>query len=99
MKAADLKIEKKGYLFSTKTYPKGSHTKGVFSLGIALPNSLSQLKKFTHIDVLNGDDVEKVEKILNENGFKGEYSLTKSKRWARLRNIDDLKKALKNEFK
>lgn len=99
MKAADLKIEKEGYLFSTKTYPKGSHTKGVFSLGRALPNSPSQLKRFTHLDVLNGDDVEKVEKILNDNGFQGEYSLTKSGRWARLKNVEALKKALKNEFK
>lgn len=102
MKAHELNLKKDGYLFNCKPHKAGSHYKFLMRLGRVLPSTKAQAKYFISqgvcLDVLNGDDVEKVESILNRNGFIGNYKFTKSKNWARLQNNIDLQKALKKEF-
>ena len=103
MKAKEINLLKEGFLYSSKTYPKGSHCKYLYGWGRALPSCKSQmktfLKYFTQMEVLNKDDVEHIESILNEYGLEGEYKYTKSKQWVRLINNTDLLKALKTKFK
>ena len=102
MKASELNLKKDGYNFNCNTYQAGSHYKFIMSLGRCFPSTQAQAKYFIYegicLDVLNGDDVEKVEAILNKHGFEGDYKFTKSRIWVRLQNNSDLHKALKLEF-
>lgn len=102
MKASELNLKKDGYNFNCNTYKAGSHYKFIMRLGRCFPSTQAQAKYFISegicLDVLNGDDVEKVEAILNKHGFEGDYKFTKSKTWVRLQNNSDLHKALKLEF-
>ena len=102
MKASKLKLEKTGYNFSTNTYSAGSHYKFIMKIGRCLPSTKAQAKYFISegicLDVLNADDVEKVESILNKHGFSGDYRYTKSKRFVRLQNDVDLHVALGMEY-
>lgn len=70
--------------------------------GAVFPSTKAQAKYFVSqdicLDVLNFEDVQKVESILNKHGFAGDYKYTKSKTWVRLQNTSDLHKALKIEF-
>ena len=80
----------------------GQHYKCLMRLGRIFPSTRAQANFFVSegvlLDVLNGDDVEKVESLLNKHGFEGNYKSTKSKIWGRLQNHKDLQKALKLEF-
>jgi hypothetical protein len=102
MKAIELNLTKDGHNCSCKTYKSRSHYKFIMRLGRCFPSTQAQAKYFITekvcLDVLNGDDVEKVETILNKHEFKGDYKFTKSKTWVRLQNNSDLHKALKLEF-
>jgi hypothetical protein len=102
MKASELQLKKDGYNFNCNTREGRSHYKFVMSLGRCFPSTRAQAKYFVSegicLSVLNGDDVEKVEAILNKHGFEGDYKFTKSKTWVRLQNHNELYKALKLEF-
>ena len=103
MKASELNLKKDGYNFNCNERKSGSHYKLIMRLGRCLPSTQAQVRYFISegisLDVLNGDDVEKVEAMLTKHGFEGNYKLTKSKTWVRLQNNSDLHKALKLEFK
>lgn len=102
MKSSELKLKKDGYKFNCKSYKAGSHYKALMLLGRLLPCTQPQAKYFisnkVQLSVLNGDDVEKLESVLNKHGFEGSYKYTKSKTWVRIQNHEDLYKALKLEF-
>lgn len=102
MESLELNLKQDGYNLSCNTCRAGSHYKLLMRLGRCFPSTQAQAKYFISeeicLDVLNGDDVEKVESMLNKHGFKGYYKLTKSKNSARLQNNWDLHKALKLEF-
>lgn len=100
MKALEIKLEKQGFLFSTKD-AKGNY-KNLMSLGRCFPSTKAQATFFITsgvcLDVLNVNDVMKVEALLNSHGLTGDYVYTKSKTWVRLTNNIDLFLALKKEF-
>ena len=102
MKANELNLEKEGYNFNCNIVKKRSHYTFLMTLGRCFPTTRNQAKYFVKnqivLDVLNYEDVEMIEKLLNKYGFEGDYKYTKSKYWVRLRNHDDLYKALKLEF-
>lgn len=102
MKASELNLKKDGYNFNCKTYKTGRHYKSIMRLGRCFPSTPAQINYFISeeicLDVLNGDDVEKIEAILTKHGFEGDYKFTKSKNWVRLQNNSDLHKALKSEI-
>ena len=102
MKSSELNLKKDGYNFNCNTQKAGSHYKFIMRLGRCFPSTRAQAKYFISegicLDVLNKDDVEKVEALLNKHGFEGDYKLTKSKTWVRLQNNSVLHKALKLEF-
>ena len=102
MKAHELNLKKDGYFFSCNPQPAKSHYKFTMRIGRCFPSTKAQAKYFVSqgicLDVLNFEDVEKVESILNKHGFEGDYKYTKSKTWVRLQNFTDLHKALKKEF-
>jgi len=84
MKATELDLKKEGYHMSGNSF-NGKY-KLIMSIGRCLPKTKDQAKYFYslyknygQIDVLNYDDVEKIEAILNKHGFKGNYKYTKSK--------------------
>lgn len=91
-----------GYLFNLRSYPAGSHTRDIMKMGRTLPCCKSQVQYYVsnvfEIDVLNREDVEKLEMLLNKHGLYGEYKWTKSGRWVRIQNINDVHKALKLEY-
>lgn len=92
--------EKDNFVFNTKE--STGQYKFVMGFGRRLPATKAQAKHFVKegicLDVLNNIDVERVEKILNDAGFVGEYQYTKSKRWVRLQNNGDLHKAIRVKF-
>lgn len=94
----EIKLQKDGYNFNANCYPKGSHISLLLRLGRCFPTCKSQAIKYTHLDVLNYEDVQLVESMLNKHGFIGDYKHTKSGTWVRLINQDDFKKALKKEY-
>lgn len=102
MKAQELNLKKCGYNFSCISKKAGSHYKSIMRLGRCLPSTQAQVKYFISkgicLDLLNGDDVIKVEGLMNKHGFKGNYKFSKSKTWVRLVNSSDLDKALLLEF-
>ena len=102
MKANEITIEKDNFRFTTDCVAPGKHYKFAMIRGRRMPNSAAQAKFFVDrritLDVLNMDDVEYLEQLLNKHGYAGEYRYTKSKRWVRLTNIDDLYSAVKKEF-
>ena len=79
-----------------------SHYKELMKLGRCLPSTPSQAKFFVsneiRLDILNSRDVLMVETILNKHGYEGDYKFTKSTKWVRLQNNDDLIKAVQLEF-
>jgi hypothetical protein len=102
MKASEINLKKQGRTFSCNTYAPHSHYKMLMMLGRVFPTTTAQAKHFIttgyHIDVLNADDVERVETMLNKHGYIGKYNFTKSKMWVRLQNQGDLHEAIKKEF-
>lgn len=102
MKVTEIKLKKWGFNISCTTYSAGQHYKFSMRSGSVFPSTKAQAKYFVSekicLSMLNGDDVEKVEKMLNKHGFEGDYKLTKSKEWARLQNPSDLHAALKKEY-
>lgn len=92
--------EKVSYYFSANEY-KGRY-KFIMGMGRCFPITKAQAKYFVKegicLDVLNNMDVEKIEKVLNDAGFVGEYKFSKSKTWVRLQNNSDLHKAIKVKF-
>lgn len=98
MKNTEIKIERKGYRFNTDTRAPGSHCSLVLSLGRALPVTLSQLRKFDSLDVLNGDDADLIQRIYSKYGEVAEFQYTKSKTFVRLLNSWKLKELLKKDI-
>jgi len=103
MKASEINFkEKNNFLFNTGSWAPRSHYKNVMSTGRLLPCSKAQARFFVQnniaLDVLNNKDVENIEALLHKHGFVGDYTYTKSKRWVRLINQNDLHLALKNEY-
>lgn len=100
MKFNELKIKKSGYNFSCKTR-KGNYKKAM-GFGLCFPGTKAQaeyfVKKQLSLDVLNYEDAEKIEAVLNKHSLYGNYELTKSQKWARLKNIADLYRALSLEY-
>lgn len=92
--------EKDNFIFNTNEHT--GQYKFIMSLGRRLPATKAQAKHFVKegicLDVLNNVDVDRVEKILNDAGFVGDYRFTKSKRWVRLQNNGDLHEAIKAKF-
>lgn len=78
------------------------HYKVAMSLGGVLPINKAQANYFItencDLSVLAGVDVDVIESILNEAGLKGDYVMTKSNKWVRLKNIQDFYKALKLKY-
>jgi hypothetical protein len=102
VKAAQLNLEKEGYLLTYHTVKHRGHYKHIMSLGRCFPTTKAQAKYFIskkfHLDFLNADDVEKIEAFLNKHGFEGDYVYTKSKLHVWLNNHNSLYKALKFEY-
>lgn len=98
MKATEINFSKDSYHMSCKTYPARSHYKFLMQMGRVWPTTAAQARNFTHLDVLNADDVEVVEALMNKHGHKGEYTYTKSKQWVRINNDYALRAALKAEY-
>lgn len=102
MKANEIDLKKDGYLFSAIVKPARSHYKELMRIGRVFPTTKAQaiafIKMGVNPDIYNMDDVEFVEKELSPYGFVGEYRYTKSRRWVRLVNIDDVHKALKLKY-
>jgi len=102
MKTKDINLKKDNFNFSCKSFPAKSHYKFIMTLGRAFPITKAQARYFVSenisLDVLNADDVEKVEFMLNKHGFEGNYKWTKSKTWVRLVNQSDLHESFKKEF-
>ena len=71
-------------------------------LGRVFPTTAPQSRYFINsnlkLDVLNRDDVDRVESLLNEFGFEGDYKYTKNKHWVRPVNHEDLYRALKLKY-
>jgi hypothetical protein len=73
-------------------------------MGRVFPTTKAQAKHFVHnvqhIDVLNKDDVNRIEDLLNKYDIKGKYYYTKSKIWVRMTTatISHLLAALKCEY-
>lgn len=82
-----------------------SHCQILIELGNLFPTTKAQAIRVVRCsnvacgDVLGKADVVMIESLLNKNGFEGNYKLTKSGRWARLINTNDVKLALRKEFK
>ena len=79
----------------------GEHLNTLIGLGRVIPTHKACAKKVVkngHLDVLGGRDVKDIERILNSYGEKGDYTLTKSGRFARLNNTGAYFKALTYKF-
>lgn len=98
MKASEIQLQKSGYKMSCNVKPARSHYKHIMMMGRVFPTNAAQARSFTHLDVLNADDVEVVEQLLNKHGLEGDYIYTKSKHWVRLDNLMQLRAALKAEY-
>ena len=102
MNVLELKLEADGFRFNTNERKSGQHYKWLMKMGRFIPTTQAQAREFVRmgcsLSVLNYEDVQYVEELLNRNGFVGNYKYTKSKRWVRLINSEDLRDALKNEY-
>lgn len=102
MKANQISLEAQSFIFNTNERKEGQHYTFLMKLGRVLPTTRSQamffVKNNLQLSVLNIVDVQRVEAILNEFGFEGEYKYTKNNRWVRLVNFEDLHKALRIKY-
>jgi hypothetical protein len=102
MKATELNLENVNYNMSCNTVKCGQHYKFTMRLGRMFPTTKAQAVYFASqgicLGALNANDVDMIEKLMNKHGFEGDYKYTKSKVWVRLKNNDDLIKAIKLEF-
>lgn len=99
--ATQLTIKPEGYRFQTAPHAPRTHYKSLMRLGRVWPTTKAQARYYIScpsIDVLNYEDVQAVEALLNRHGFTGQYSYTKSGRWVRLVNNNNLITALKLEY-
>ncbi len=78
------------------------HVGDLISLGRVWPATKAQAVKVArkgYFDVIYNTDIEElIEPLMNKHGLKGDYSLTKSKRFCRLNNFNEFIIALKKEF-
>jgi|SRR5690606_1310064 len=84
--------------------PRGHYSSFLGKI-IFMPTTKAQaVKQIRHINNVGYDNLlmvgeyRSVEKFLNEFGFSGQYTLTKSRTMCRLENISDYVSALKNKF-
>lgn len=89
--------------FTSLYVPKErEHIEVLIRLGRIFPKTKAQAKrvyKTWGLEVLYNSDVETlVEPLLKKHGLEGDYKLTKSKRFCRLVNFEDFKKALRLEY-
>ena len=99
--AAELTLTVDGSELNTREYAAREHYKFLRSIGRGLPSTPAQAKHFVSrpsMDILNMDDVQRIEAIMNAAGFEGRYQYTKSGRWVRLLNSEYLAKAIKVKF-
>ena len=102
MKKQDINLEYQGFFFNATEKKAGQHYKFLMELGRVFPTTAPQSRYFIDnnlkLDVLNRNDVDRVEALLNEFGFEGDYRYTSTKRWVRLVNHDALYKALEAKY-
>ncbi len=102
MKANEIKMSTKGYLFNANIYPAKSHYKFLMSLGRVFPTTKAQAMYFVRNkirpDVYTLDDVLFVEKELAPYGFVGKYKYTKNRHWVRVVNIEDMYATLRAKY-
>jgi hypothetical protein len=97
--------EKRSFNFSLRDLKTREHYKFIATVcNSGFPTTQAQANFFIKNvcfanRVLNSSDIEKIESLLNRHGFYGDYTLTKSKKWARIQNGLDVSDALKLEFK
>lgn len=76
------------------TVEKYSHKKWLCNIGCFFPKTKAQIKFFlktsVYFDVLGFGDIVKIESLLNKYGKKGDYIYTKSKKFMRIRNMNDV---------
>ena len=63
--------------------------------------AVKQIKYISNVgfdNLLMVGEYRSVERFLNDNGFKGQYTLTKSKTMCRLDNVSDYVSALEKQF-
>jgi hypothetical protein len=80
------------------TRAAGQHSGFLLSLRRLFPITAAQAKLWHGFDCLGAADVERIEALLNKHGMRGEYSLTKSGGFCRLRDNASFKRALKAEY-
>jgi hypothetical protein len=87
------------------TYKSGQHYNRALGHLTFMPTTLAQAKnQVRHIKNESYDNLLMcgkwfpIEEFLNNNGFTGQYELTKSKTFCRLVNIQDYCSALKKQF-
>jgi hypothetical protein len=103
MKINEIKLEPQNFVFNSNLSKKGSKNDiFLFRIGRAIPTTLSHLKRFNNLDVLNSFDCYRINLIFNRANAvdkkfiaKADFIYTKSHHWVRLTNIADLKEALK----
>lgn len=102
MKANQISLEAQTFIFNTNERQAGQHYSFLMRLGRCLPTTKAQAQYFVknnlQLSVLNIVDVQRVEAILNEFGFEGEYKYTKNNHWVRLVNFEALHAALKLKY-
>lgn len=102
MKANQISLKEQSFIFNTQELNAGQHYTFLMKLGRVLPTTKPQAMFFVNnnlqLDVLNIVDVQRVEAILNEFGFEGEYKYTKNNHWVRLVNFEALHQALKLKY-
>ena len=101
MKASEINITHKESCLAS--YGSREHYAHLLYNGSFWPTTKSQKKRFISenygLGILGMKDINKVESLLNEHGFEGNYKKTKSGTWAKLTNQDDLVKAMKMSIK
>jgi len=103
MKAHELNLENQTFTMSANTYKKGSHIDMLIRLGRVFPTTKAQavnfIKNTYQMSVLNYEDVIIIDRFMSKHRLVADFKYTKSKVWVKLTNINDLKSALKKEFK
>lgn len=96
-----LSKDDKFYMINGNYAPR-SHYKFEMTLGRVWPCCKSQVQEWKRqgcpLDVMDWADIQRCENLMSKYCHKGEYQLTRSKRWARLVNVKDLLSAFELEF-
>jgi hypothetical protein len=81
------------------TREAGQHSGSLLNLSRLFPTTQAQAKKWHGFECLGAEDIQRIEALLNKHGMTGRYSLTKSGKFARFDNTNNIfRKALKAEY-